>query len=109
MSTVRGLTISHHKHVAAGLLIGATGRRRRVYGANPFARERGEEAVSAISPSTAQEQGGTPGPNDVLDVVIVGAGQAGLALGRHLQQQRLRFVLLEAGHEVGHVWRSRWE
>jgi cation diffusion facilitator CzcD-associated flavoprotein CzcO len=45
----------------------------------------------------------------VLDVVVVGGSQAGLAIAWHLTQQRRRFVVLEAGPEVGHIWRSRWD
>jgi putative flavoprotein involved in K+ transport len=45
----------------------------------------------------------------VLDVVVVGGSQAGLAMAWHLAQQGLRFVVLEAGPELGHVWRSRWD
>jgi putative flavoprotein involved in K+ transport len=45
----------------------------------------------------------------LLDVVVVGGSQAGLAMASHLTQQGLRFVVLEAGPEVGHVWRSRWD
>jgi putative flavoprotein involved in K+ transport len=44
-----------------------------------------------------------------LDVVVVGGSQAGLTMGWHLAQQGRRFVVLEAGPEVGHVWRSRWD
>jgi putative flavoprotein involved in K+ transport len=44
-----------------------------------------------------------------LDVVVVGGSQAGLAMAWHLARQGLRFVVLEAGPEVGHVWRSRWD
>jgi putative flavoprotein involved in K+ transport len=44
-----------------------------------------------------------------LDVVVVGGSQAGLAIAWHLQRQGLHFVVLEAGPEVGHVWRSRWD
>jgi putative flavoprotein involved in K+ transport len=44
-----------------------------------------------------------------LDVIIVGAGQAGLAMAWQLRQRKLRFVVLEAASEVGHVWRSRWD
>jgi putative flavoprotein involved in K+ transport len=44
-----------------------------------------------------------------LDVVVVGGSQAGLAMAWHLAQQGLRFVVLEAAPEVGHVWRSRWD
>jgi putative flavoprotein involved in K+ transport len=45
----------------------------------------------------------------LLDVVVLGGSQAGLAMAWHLQRQGLRFVVLEAGPEVGHVWRSRWD
>jgi putative flavoprotein involved in K+ transport len=50
-----------------------------------------------------------PAGGGVLDVVVVGGSQAGLAMAWHLAQQGLRFVVLEAGPEVGHVWRSRWD
>jgi putative flavoprotein involved in K+ transport len=43
-----------------------------------------------------------------LDVVVVAGSQAGLAMAWHLAQQGLRFVVLEAGPELGHTWRSRW-
>jgi putative flavoprotein involved in K+ transport len=48
--------------------------------------------------------GGSP-----LDVVVIGGSQAGLAMAWHLARQGLRFVVLEAGPEVGHVWRNRWD
>jgi len=44
-----------------------------------------------------------------FDVVVVGGGQAGLAIGHHVAQRGLRFVILDAGPEIGHVWRSRWD
>jgi putative flavoprotein involved in K+ transport len=44
-----------------------------------------------------------------LDVVVVGAGQAGLAMGHHLARQGRRFVILEAGDAVGSAWRRRWD
>jgi putative flavoprotein involved in K+ transport len=50
-----------------------------------------------------------PAGNQQLDVVVIGGSQAGLAMAWHLAQQGLRFVVLEAGPEVGHVWRSRWD
>src|SRR4029450_4066982 len=50
-----------------------------------------------------------PASGEVLDGVVVGGSQAGLAMAWHLQRQGLRFVALEAGPEVGQVWRSRWD
>jgi putative flavoprotein involved in K+ transport len=48
-------------------------------------------------------------PAGLLDVVVIGGGQAGLAMGWHLGRRGLDFVVLEAGPELGHVWRDRWE
>src|ERR671911_2235709 len=44
-----------------------------------------------------------------FDVIVIGGSQAGLAVGYHLAQRGLRFVILDAGSETGHVWRSRWD
>jgi len=50
-----------------------------------------------------------PAGGEVLDVVVVGGSQAGLAMAWHLAEQGLRFVVLEAAPELGQVWRSRWD
>ena len=47
--------------------------------------------------------------DEVLDVVVIGASQAGLAMAWHLARHHLRSVVLEAGPEIGHTWRSRWD
>src|SRR5205823_3395173 len=48
--------------------------------------------------------------NDMrYDVAVVGAGQAGLAIGHALAEQRKRFVILEAADCVGSAWRDRWD
>ena len=51
---------------------------------------------------------GVPG-DELLDVVVVGGSQAGLAIAWHLAREGLRFVVLEAAPEIGHTWRSRWD
>src|SRR5215213_539305 len=47
--------------------------------------------------------------DDCLDVIVIGAGQAGLSMAWHLARQGRRFVVLDAGPELGHAWRSRWD
>lgn len=42
--------------------------------------------------------------DEVVDVAVVGAGQAGLAAGRALQQADLGFAILEARSQVGGSW-----
>jgi putative flavoprotein involved in K+ transport len=44
-----------------------------------------------------------------LDVVVVGAGQAGLAIGYYLAQQGCQFAILEAADEPAAAWRARWD
>ncbi len=43
------------------------------------------------------------------EVVVIGAGQAGLTMGYHLAQQGRRFVVLERSDSVASAWRERWE
>ena len=40
---------------------------------------------------------------------MIGAGQAGLAIGYFLAQQGRRFVILEGADSVGSAWRDRWD
>ncbi|MGZ6831673.1 MAG: flavin-containing monooxygenase [Mycobacteriaceae bacterium] len=48
-------------------------------------------------------------PGRPLDVLVIGGGQAGLAIGQQLAERGRRFAILDSGAEVGHVWRSRWD
>ena len=48
-------------------------------------------------------------PEATYDVVVIGAGQAGLAMGHFLEQQGGNFVILEAADSIGPAWRDRWE
>ncbi|MGH3478679.1 MAG: NAD(P)-binding domain-containing protein [Nocardioidaceae bacterium] len=43
------------------------------------------------------------------DVVVVGAGQADLAIGYFLGNQGREFTILEAASEPAQVWRQRWD
>ena len=44
-----------------------------------------------------------------IDTVVIGGGQAGLAAGYYLSQQKRDFVILDANRRAGDSWRKRWE
>jgi putative flavoprotein involved in K+ transport len=44
-----------------------------------------------------------------VGTVVIGGSQAGLALGYHLRQRGLRFVILDENPRVGDAWRKRWD
>ncbi|MGW4928513.1 flavin-containing monooxygenase [Agromyces sp. NPDC004153] len=44
-----------------------------------------------------------------LDTVVIGGGQAGLAIAYHLAQQHRDFVVLDAHERIGDAWRRRWD
>jgi len=46
---------------------------------------------------------------DILDVLVIGGGQAGLVMGYHLAERGHRFLIVDAGAEIGQAWRSRWD
>jgi putative flavoprotein involved in K+ transport len=49
-------------------------------------------------------------PNrESFDVIVIGAGQAGLSVGYHLAQAGVRFVILDANERIGDTWRRRWD
>jgi putative flavoprotein involved in K+ transport len=41
--------------------------------------------------------------------VVIGGSQAGLAVGYHLRERRLPFVILDENERIGDVWRNRWD
>jgi putative flavoprotein involved in K+ transport len=46
---------------------------------------------------------------DSHEVIVVGGGQAGLAIGYFLGQQGRHFTILEAESELAAAWRTRWD
>lgn len=42
-------------------------------------------------------------------VIIIGAGQAGLNMGYQLLKRQIPFIILEANNRVGDAWRKRWD
>ncbi|MEF2278263.1 ArsO family NAD(P)H-dependent flavin-containing monooxygenase [Deinococcus sp. YIM 134068] len=46
---------------------------------------------------------------EALDVVVIGAGQAGLAVARELRRTSLSFTVLDAQEGPGGAWRQAWD
>jgi putative flavoprotein involved in K+ transport len=44
-----------------------------------------------------------------VETLVIGGGQAGLALGQQLATRGVPFLIVDANSEIGSVWRSRWE
>ncbi len=47
--------------------------------------------------------------NDYVETLVIGGGQAGLALGYHLSQRGLPFATVDANDRIGDAWRNRWD
>lgn len=62
---------------------------------------------SVAVPSVAVPAGAAPSGEDI-DVVVIGGGQAGLALSHELTEAGVEHVVLER-HRVGSAWASRWD
>jgi len=44
-----------------------------------------------------------------VETIVIGGGQAGLAVGYELKRRGCRFVILDAHPRVGDAWRKRWD
>jgi putative flavoprotein involved in K+ transport len=47
--------------------------------------------------------------DEKLEVAVIGAGQAALAMGYFLRRQGRRIVILERADQIAPAWRERWE
>ena len=43
------------------------------------------------------------------NTIVIGGGQAGLAVGYHLAKHHIPFLILDANLRVGDAWRNRWD
>jgi putative flavoprotein involved in K+ transport len=47
--------------------------------------------------------------SEKVDTLVIGGGQAGLAVGYHLARRELPFLIVDANPRVGDAWRNRWD
>ena len=48
-------------------------------------------------------------PGQLLDVVVIGAGQAGLSMAWYLARRGVRYLLVDSGSSIGESWRNRYD
>jgi putative flavoprotein involved in K+ transport len=44
-----------------------------------------------------------------VETLVIGGGQAGLAMGYHLSKRGLPYAIVDANPRIGDAWRSRWD
>jgi putative flavoprotein involved in K+ transport len=44
-----------------------------------------------------------------IDTLVIGGGQAGLAVGYHLSKAEVPFLIVDANERTGDSWRQRWD
>ncbi|MGZ6163794.1 MAG: flavin-containing monooxygenase, partial [Myxococcaceae bacterium] len=68
------------------------------------------EAGQALEVLEPRAKGRARGEAEEVEVVVIGAGQAGLSVGYHLARRGVRnFLILDANGRVGDSWRQRWD
>src|SRR3954462_7306546 len=59
---------------------------------------------------SSREAPASGGSSDApLDVLVIGAAQAGLSMAWHLARRGVRYLVIDAAPAIGHSWRTRWE
>lgn len=69
----------------------------------------GTETDTRADPGTQAHGGPIARGGTHVETVIIGAGQAGLTTGYHLQRRGREFVILDANSRVGDNWRRQWD
>jgi putative flavoprotein involved in K+ transport len=64
---------------------------------------------ASVVPDASADRRATEQPASSFEVVVIGAGQAGLAMGYFLKRQGRRFVILDRADSIGAAWRDRWD
>jgi putative flavoprotein involved in K+ transport len=73
-----------------------------------FGYREGGKPNGEMNGATAEASQPSQATDDV-ELAVIGAGQAGLAIGYFLKRQRRRIVILERAGEIAPAWRERWD
>jgi putative flavoprotein involved in K+ transport len=58
---------------------------------------------------SAEKFGSSDGNEESFNTIVIGGGQAGLAVGYYLTQKGDKFVILDENQQTGTSWRKRWD
>ena len=64
-----------------------------------------EHAEEPVVTRTSMDEGF----RERFDVVVIGAGQAGLAVGYFLARAGRRFLIVDGADSIAAAWRGRWD
>src|SRR6266516_6023221 len=67
----------------------------------------GEGGVMAIQEAAVDNRREAVPSVETFDTIVIGGGQAGLAVGYYLKKRRRSFVILDANERIGGSWRTR--
>lgn len=65
--------------------------------------------LAGLSASHAASPRRAVGQREHFDVIVIGAGQAGLSVGYYLAKRGMNFLILDANARIGDSWRKRWD
>jgi putative flavoprotein involved in K+ transport len=65
--------------------------------------------LTALPTVVGNDEGETMEQRERYETMIIGGGQAGLAVGYFLKKRGRSFVILDSEERIGDGWRSRWD
>jgi putative flavoprotein involved in K+ transport len=65
--------------------------------------------MSSETPPRAEERDMAAEPGEYVETLVIGGGQAGLAMGYQLARRDLPYKIVDANPRVGDAWRNRWD
>src|SRR5205823_12916265 len=69
---------------------------------------RAARAPPTVSAGQRRRREAMNGSAEQIETVVIGAGQAGLAVGYHLAKRSREFAILDGADRIGDSWRPRW-
>lgn len=66
-------------------------------------------STTATTQHNTVTSGSITAPGELLDVVVIGAGQASLSMAWYLARRGVRYLLVDSSSRIGESWRNRYD